>query len=443
MAAPPSWIYYRNHDSSDNVYYQLSEPEAYIRGIASLGWSAPSGKIFKEWNTNRDGSGTSYQVGDTPPATFILYAIWEDEPTHAVTISYQNSTIATMDETGVKTLLTGSTFCEDDIIIAYTADPTYSITKTLTNVTTSNDDSTVVAGNSFYMDLTPANNYVISTITVTMGGVDITDQVFKAGTGAKAVTANGTYNADDDNLRGYDSVVVNVPNSYSSSDEGKVVSSGALVAQTSDTVSTNGVVDTTLINSLTVNVSGTTPTGTKQISITSNGTTTEDVTNYATASITVAVPTSGSIVNSATMVLTSEMNSYNILNTMGFKLKYKKSWVMMMIVGDTAQTGGSSYSNNNYFLAHNGTTITSGSSNSWLQQKSGKVAPSTMAGLINNGTGSAGSWYTGAGSISSDGSFTFRPSTAGILHPSGSTAIVIEVPNAYSNGSVDLTLFGN
>lgn len=38
---------------------------------------------------------------------------------------------------------------------------------------------------------------------------------------------------------------------------------------------------------------GTTPTGTKQISITANGTTTEDVTNYASAEITVNVPSSG------------------------------------------------------------------------------------------------------------------------------------------------------
>lgn len=322
-------------------------------------------------------------------------------------------------------------------------DETYSIQQNLTNVTSSVDDTKVIAGNCFYTKLTPSEGYNILSVIVTMNGVDITSQVFKPGTGEKVITANGTYNASADNLSGYDSVIVNVPNSYSSSDEGKVVSNGVLVAQTSDTVSTNGVVDTTLINSLTVNVSGTTPTGTKQINITSNGTTTEDVTNYATASITVAVPTSSSIVNSATMVLASEMNSYNILNTMGFKLKYKKSWVMMMIVGGTAQTGGGNYSNNNYFLAHNGTTITSGNSNSWLQQKSGRVAPSTMAGFINNGMGSAGSWYTGSGSISSDGSFTFRGSTASILHPSGSTAIVIEVPNTYSNGSIDLTLFGN
>jgi hypothetical protein len=47
-----------------------------------------------------------------------------------------------------------------------------------------------------------------------------------------------------------------VPNSYSAGDEGKVVSNGALVAQSSDTVTTNNTYDTTLINSLTVNVSG-------------------------------------------------------------------------------------------------------------------------------------------------------------------------------------------
>lgn len=66
--------------------------------------------------------------------------------------------------------------------------------------------------------------------------------------GEKTITANGTYNASSDSLDGYSSVVVNVP-------------------------------------------TGTTPTGTKTISITSNGTTTEDVTNYASAEIAVNVPT--------------------------------------------------------------------------------------------------------------------------------------------------------
>lgn len=71
-------------------------------------------------------------------------------------------------------------------------------------------------------------------------------------TGTKSITANGT----GIDVYNYQYADVAVPNSYSSSDEGKVVSNGALVAQTSDTVTSNDTYDTTLINSLTVNVSG-------------------------------------------------------------------------------------------------------------------------------------------------------------------------------------------
>lgn len=71
---------------------------------------------------------------------------------------------------------------------------------------------------------------------------------------SKSIGANGTYTAPAG--KAYSPVIVDVPNSYTASDEGKVVSNGALVAQTSDSVTHNGTVDTTLINSLTVNVSG-------------------------------------------------------------------------------------------------------------------------------------------------------------------------------------------
>lgn len=69
--------------------------------------------------------------------------------------------------------------------------------------------------------------------------------------GTKSITSNGTHD-----VVGYASASVSVPNSYAAADEGKVVSNGALVAQTSDTVTANDTYDTTLINSLTVNVSG-------------------------------------------------------------------------------------------------------------------------------------------------------------------------------------------
>lgn len=156
---------------------------------------------------------------------------------------------------------------------------TYTVTKTLTHVTTTNDDTEVLAGGSFYMDLIPEAGYKINSITVTMGGVDVTDQVFKAGVGQKTITQNGTYDAEDDYFSGYSSVNVNVPNSYTSSDEGKVVSNGSLVSQTSATYTSNNTYDTTTISSVTVNVSGggITPTGT--YTITSSGT--YDITNYA------------------------------------------------------------------------------------------------------------------------------------------------------------------
>ena len=72
----------------------------------------------------------------------------------------------------------------------------------------------------------------------------------------KTITSNGTYNATDDSADGYNPVHVSVPNSYSAGDEGKVVSSGALVTQTAATDTTNSTYDTTTVSSVTVNVTG-------------------------------------------------------------------------------------------------------------------------------------------------------------------------------------------
>lgn len=66
------------------------------------------------------------------------------------------------------------------------------------------------------------------------------------------VEQNGIYAPESGKV--YNRVVANVPNSYTAQDEGMVVSGGALVSQTSRTVLENGTVDTTLNNSVTVNV---------------------------------------------------------------------------------------------------------------------------------------------------------------------------------------------
>ena len=61
-----------------------------------------------------------------------------------------------------------------------------------------------------------------------------------------------------------------IPNAYAAGDEGKVVSSGALVAQTSRTVTANGTYDTTTNDEVTVNISGSATLVAK--TITENGT---------------------------------------------------------------------------------------------------------------------------------------------------------------------------
>lgn len=72
--------------------------------------------------------------------------------------------------------------------------------------------------------------------------------------GSKEIYENGVYRAENDELDGFAQVEVEVANSYVASDEGKVVDNGVLVAQSSQTVTQNNTYDTTLINSMTVNV---------------------------------------------------------------------------------------------------------------------------------------------------------------------------------------------
>lgn len=71
----------------------------------------------------------------------------------------------------------------------------------------------------------------------------------------KSITENGIYNASEDSADGYSKVTVDVANSYTQADEGKVVSNGSLVAQTTHAeITENGTYDITTNNSVSVNV---------------------------------------------------------------------------------------------------------------------------------------------------------------------------------------------
>jgi len=72
--------YYRNYSSTDNTSMVFTIKNNYdfiAKTIDEVGWSAPEGYRFKEWNVNRDGSGYSFQPGDECNNE-IIFAIWEE-----------------------------------------------------------------------------------------------------------------------------------------------------------------------------------------------------------------------------------------------------------------------------------------------------------------------------------------------------------------------------
>lgn len=148
-----------------------------------------------------------------------------------------------------------------------------SYTKAETDALLNNKQNALVVGTN--LDDEPIED---STNPITSGGVYNTVGNLDAALDSlimslepKTITENGTYNPEDDGVDGYSSVSVDVANSYTVSDEGKVVSNGSLVAQTamSQEITANDTYDTTLYNSVTVNV----PSGEEVYPITTNNST--------------------------------------------------------------------------------------------------------------------------------------------------------------------------
>ncbi len=79
------------------------------------------------------------------------------------------------------------------IITATAAINTYTVTQTLTHVTSSYDGASVNYGSALSAELTADDTYTIDSVTVTLGGEDITSTAYDSGTGTvsiESVTGN-------------------------------------------------------------------------------------------------------------------------------------------------------------------------------------------------------------------------------------------------------------
>lgn len=163
-------------------------------------------------------------------------------------------------------------------------------------------------------NLSAAN--IVDGVTVNVGDANDDDSIASVTgtaqtgivpTGTLELTSNGT-----ENCSAYEYVDVDVANSYTAGDEGKVVRSGELVSQSSATYTQNNTYDTTLVNSVTVQVEGGggATLGTKTVN--ANGTyKAEDDALDGYSQVTVNVPASA--VDTGTKSITANGNNQDVV----------------------------------------------------------------------------------------------------------------------------------
>lgn len=125
-------------------------------------------------------NGGSYTTTLSASSGFMLASV-------TVTMGGIDITTAAYDSnTGAITILV---ITGDIVITASAIANARSVTYALTNAASSNTASIVNDGDSYTTTLSANSGYVLSSVTVTMGGIDITDSVYNADTGTVSIPA--------------------------------------------------------------------------------------------------------------------------------------------------------------------------------------------------------------------------------------------------------------
>ena len=131
-----------------------------------------------------------------------------------------------------------------DRTIGYAATVYHSITNALTHVTTSNDTVAAEDGTAYSATIAAADGYTMSSVTVKMGGTDITATAYNAGTGVisiAAVTGDVVITAKATKVVSYHNLVPTAVDSSGASapyTDGKMLSSSGVVSDNPSFVTT-------------------------------------------------------------------------------------------------------------------------------------------------------------------------------------------------------------